>query len=155
MATRRTTASKKPKSKPRAKKPRRVADSLTVSVLQATLESTADGILVVDLDGNIVSHNRHFEEMWRLPAALIAANTDAAGRRRLEHVRDQLVNPQVFVDGIQERYAEPQSDSFDVLIFKDGRVLERYSIPLRLEGRSVGRVWSLRDVTARRRGECV
>jgi len=133
-----------------------VSDSLTVSVLQATLESTADGILVVDLDGNIVSHNRHFEEMWRLPAALIAANNDAAGRRRLiEHVRDQLVNPQLFVDGIQERYAEPQSDSFDVVIFKDGRVLERYSIPLRLEGRSVGRVWSFRDVTARRRAECV
>src|SRR5438876_258153 len=156
MATRRTTASKKPKSNPRAKKPRREADSLTVSVLQATLESTADGILVVDLDGNIVSHNRHFEEMWRLPAALIAANNDAAGRRRLiEHVRDQLVNPQLFVDGIQERYAEPQSDSFDVVTFKDGRVLERYSIPLRLEGRSVGRVWSFRDVTARRRAECV
>jgi len=125
-------------------------------VLQATLESTADGILVVDLDGNIVSHNRHFEEMWRLPAALIAANNDAAGRRRLiDHVRDQLVNPQLFVDGIQDTYAEPQADSFDVLVFKDGRVLERYSIPLRLDGRSVGRVWSFRDVTARRRAECV
>jgi PAS domain S-box-containing protein len=124
--------------------------------LQATLESTADGILVVDLDGKIVSHNRHFEEMWRLPAAFIADNNDAPGRRRLiEHVRDQLVNPQLFVDGIQERYAEPQSDSFDVLTFKDGRVLERYSIPLRLQGRSVGRVWSFRDVTARRRAECV
>src|SRR6266498_4444949 len=144
------------KAKPRAKKPRRVADSLTVSVLQATLESTADGILVVDLNGKIVSHNRHFEEMWHLPPALIAANNDAAGRRRLiDHVRDQLVNPQLFVDGIQERYAEPQSDSFDVLTFKDGRVLERYSIPLRLQGRSVGRVWSFRDVTARRRAECV
>src|SRR6266849_2435677 len=156
MATRRTTTPKKPKTKPRAKKPRRVADSLTVSVLQATLESTADGILVVDLEGNIVSHNRHFEEMWHLPAALIAANNDAAGRRRMiEHVREQLVNPQLCVDWIQDRYAEPESDSFDVLIFKDGRVLERYSIPLRLNGRSVGRVWSFRDVTARRRAECV
>src|SRR5712692_9679913 len=156
MATRRATTPKKPKAKPRAKKPRRVADSLTVSVLQGTLESTADGILVVDLDGNIVSHNRHFEEMWHLPAALIAANNDAAGRRRMiEHVREQLVNPQLFVDGIQDRYAEPESDSFDVLIFKDGRVLERYSIPLRLARRSVGRVWSFRDVTARRRAECV
>src|SRR2546421_12913894 len=94
----------KKKSKTRAKKPRRVADSLTVSVLQATLESTADGILVVDLNGKIVSHNRHFEEMWHLPAALIAANNDAGGRRRLiEHVRDQLVNPQLLVDGIQHR----------------------------------------------------
>ncbi|PYO71848.1 MAG: hypothetical protein DMD64_13325 [Gemmatimonadetes bacterium] len=144
------------KPNPRAKKPRRVADSLTVSVLQATLESTADGILVVDLDGKIVSHNRHFEEMWRLPTSFIAANNDAAGRRRLiQHVKDQLVNPELFVDGIEERYAEPASDSFDVLTFKDGRVLERYSIPLRLDGRSVGRVWSFRDVTARRRAECV
>src|SRR5436309_949949 len=144
MVTRRTTTPKKPKAKPRAKKPRRVADSLTVSVLQATLESTADGILVVDLEGNIVSHNRHFEEMWHLPTSLIAANTDAAGRGRLiAHVRDQLVNPQLFVDGIQDRYAEPESDSFDVLILKDGHVLERYSIPLRLNGRSVGRVRSI------------
>jgi len=133
-----------------------VADSLTVSVLQSTLESTADGILVVDLDGNIVSHNRRFEEIWGLAPALIAANDDAAGRRRLiQHVQDQLLNPQYFVDGIQERYAEPESDSFDMLNFKDGRVLERYSIPLRLQGRSVGRVWSFRDVTGRRRAECV
>src|SRR5881296_1474083 len=98
MASRRSNGPKKAKAAPRAKKPRRVADSLTVSVLQATLESTADGILVVDLGGKIVSHNRHFEEMWHLPPALIAANNDAAGRRRLiDHVRDQLVNPHLFV----------------------------------------------------------
>ncbi|HWC73954.1 MAG TPA: PAS domain S-box protein [Gemmatimonadales bacterium] len=145
-----------PRRKQRAKKPRRNADSLTVSVLKSTLESTADGILVVDLEGNIVSHNRRFEEIWNLSPALITANKDAAGRRRLiEHVHSQLVNPEYFVDGIQERYAEPESDSFDILNFKDGRILERYSIPLRLEGRSVGRVWSFRDVTARRRAECV
>ncbi len=156
MPRRRPTPPRKAKTNPRAKKPRRVADSLTVSVLQATLESTADGILVVDLNGKIVSHNRHFEEMWDLPPGLIAANNDAAGRRRLiAHVRAQLVNPQLFVDGIQDRYAEPESDSFDVLTFKDGRIVERYSIPLRLDGRSVGRVWSFRDVTARRRAECV
>ena len=154
MATRRSIPAKSGKS--RAKKPRRVADSLTVSVLKSTLESTADGILVVDLAGSIVSHNRRFEEIWALPPALIAANTDAAGRRRLvQHVQKQLVNAETFVDGIEERYAEPESDSFDILNFKDGRVVERYSIPLRVEGHSVGRVWSFRDVTARRRAECV
>src|SRR6059036_411833 len=121
MATRRTTTPKKPKAKKRAKKPRRVADSLTVSVLQSTLESTADGILVVDLQGRIVSHNRRFEEMWRLPREFIEQNNDAPGRRRLiEHVQQQLLNPQLFVDGIEERYAEPESDSFDILTFKDG-----------------------------------
>ena len=54
------------KPKPRAKKPRRVVDSLAGSVLKATLESTGDGILVVDLDGKIVAHNRRFEEIFDL-----------------------------------------------------------------------------------------
>src|SRR3989442_9320204 len=118
MAARRSKPTKRPPS--RAKKPRRTADSLTVSVLQSTLESTADGILVVDLDGKIVSHNRRFEEIWKLPATFIAANNDAAGRRRLiQHIQDQLINPQLFVDGILERYAEPETDSFDILTFID------------------------------------
>ena len=151
MTARRSQTTKKP-PKSRAKKPRRVADSLTVSVLQSTLESTADGILVVDLKGKIVSHNRRFEEMWGLSPTLIASHDDA---ELIDRVRNQLVNPQLFVDGIRERYADADADSFDVLTFKDGRVVERYSIPLRLEARAVGRVWSFRDVTARRRAECV
>ena len=142
----------KPKPKPRAKKPRRGSDSLTVSVLQSTLESTADGILVVDHEGRIVSHNRRFEEMWRLSAQQIAASDSPA---LIAHVQDQLVNPDAFVAGIRQRYADPESDSFDILNFKDGRILERYSLPLRVDGHVVGRVWSFRDVTARRRAECV
>jgi len=140
------------KPKPMAKKPRRGSDSLTVSVLQSTLESTADGILVVDDDGRIVSHNRRFEEMWRLSAQQIAASDSPA---LIAHVQDQLVNPDAFVAGIRQRYADPESDSFDILNFKDGRILERYSLPLRVDGHVVGRVWSFRDVTARRRAECV
>src|SRR5260370_39363755 len=124
------------KAKPRAKKPRRVADSLTVSVLQATLESTADGILVVDLNGKIVSHNRHFEEMWRLPPELIAANNAAAGRRRLiAHVQDQLVNAHELPDDLQERHADPEPVGLDVLMFKDGRGLDRRPLPRRWHGR--------------------
>ena len=98
MATRRSTPTKTTKGRPRAKEPRSAADSLTVSVLQATLESTADGILVVDLEGHIVSHNRRFEEMWNLPAGMIAANTDTAGGRLIQHLQDQLVNAEFFVD---------------------------------------------------------
>ncbi|HET9387895.1 MAG TPA: PAS domain S-box protein [Gemmatimonadales bacterium] len=141
----------KPKTK-RARKPRRAADSLTVSVLQATLESTADGILVVDFDGRVLSQNRRLSEMWRIPASVIASKNDA---ELIERVKEQLANPRQFVDKIRELYAAPTSDSFDVLAFKDGRIFERYSIPLRLDGRAVGRVWSFRDVTARRRAECI
>ena len=123
-----------------------------MSVLQATLESTADGILVVDLDGRVVSQNRRFAEMWAIPPALIASKQDD---RLIQHVQQQLTNPRQFVDKIRELYETPTSESFDVLAVNDGRVYERYSIPLRLNGRAVGRVWSFRDVTARRRAECV
>src|SRR6267378_3665090 len=151
MPTRRSRTTKA-RAKPRAKKPRRVADSLTVSVLQSTLESMADGILVVDDTGTIVAHNTRFEEMWGLSAQQIADNDSAT---LIVRVKDQLVNPDAFVAGIRQRYADPESDSFDMLSFRDGRILERYSLPLRMNGHAVGRVWSFRDVTARRRAECV
>ncbi|HYX83020.1 MAG TPA: PAS domain S-box protein, partial [Gemmatimonadales bacterium] len=83
-------------------------------------------------------------------------HNDVAGRRQIvERISAQLVDSEFFVDGIYERYDDAESDSFDVLNFKDGRIIERYSIPLRLDARSVGRVWSFRDVTARRRAEGV
>src|SRR3989442_2633034 len=104
MATRRSTTAKKAKPGHRAKKPRRVADSLTVSVLQSTLESTADGILVVDDTGMIVAHNSRFEEMWGLSAQHIAENESAS---LIGHVKDQLVNPDASVAAGPPRCAVP------------------------------------------------
>lgn len=122
----------------------------TLSLLGATLESTADGILVVDRSGKISSFNRKFLEMWRIPQPLISTLSD---RQALEYVIDQLVAPKEFIQKVHELYNQPDAESFDVLEFKDGRIFERYSQPQRLDGTSVGRVWSFRDVTERKRGE--
>jgi diguanylate cyclase (GGDEF)-like protein/PAS domain S-box-containing protein len=121
-----------------------------LSLHEATIESTTDGILVVDAAGRWESFNRNFVEMWRLPAQIVGSRDDDAA---LEFVLGQLEDPAVFISKVRELYDTPDAQSFDVLRFKDGRVFERYSQPQRLEERSVGRVWSFRDVTEQKRAE--
>src|SRR5207249_6661215 len=124
----------------------------TLSLLNATLESTAVGILVVDLAGRIVSFNRKFAELWRIPDSVLEQKNAA---QTLAFVVEQVAEPEKFLARIGELYARPEASSFDVLTFKDGRIFERLSQPQRIGGRSVGRVWSFRDVTETRRAERV
>lgn len=118
------------------------------SVLAATLESTADGILVVDHSGRIASFNSRFAEMWQLPSHRAGHDDDEL---LISMVLEQLCDPAAFLSTTQELHDDPESHSHDVLEFKDGRVFERDSLPQRIDGRVVGRVWSFRDITETRR----
>jgi len=122
----------------------------SVSLLRATLESTADGLLVVDNEGRMVSFNQKFAEMWCLPESIIASRDDNQG---LAFATDQLKDPEGFITKVKALYNQPDATSYDILEFKDGRVFERYSQPQRIGGKSVGRVWSFRDITERKRAE--
>ena len=118
-----------------------------LSLLSATLESTADGILVVAGDGRIAGVNNQFVTMWGVPRELLATQDDDAV---MGFVLDQLVDPAQFVQKIAGLYADPDAESHDVLDFRDGRTFERYSRPQKVADRVVGRVWSFRDVTPAR-----
>lgn len=122
----------------------------SLSLLRATLESTVDGILVVDLNGKIVSYNQRFQSMWRLTEQTLAIGESSDA---LMSVLEQVSEPEVFLRRVRELYANPEQEAWDVLEFRDGRVFERYSQPQKIGGRCVGRVWSFRDVTERRKAE--
>src|SRR3954469_16430845 len=124
--------------------------SRSLSLLRATLESTADGILVVDHLGKILSFNQKMADMWEVPAEVFASgDEELASNAALE----RLVYPDEFMTKVIELYKHPDEASYDVLELKDGRTFERYSLPQRIDDVPVGRVWSFRDVTARRRAE--
>ena len=122
----------------------------SISLLSATLDSTTDGILVANREGRIVNFNKKFLDMWGLSPIVESSQTHT---QLMTEVLDQLLEPEVFLQRLKEIYADPDTESGDVIEFKDGRIFERYSQAQRIGGISVGRVWSLRDVTARKRGE--
>ncbi len=116
------------------------------AITAATIESTEDGILVINEEGDVVLFNQHFLRMWRIPKDLESANN----AKMLDFVLDQLIDPEAFIVKVEQLSRSTDMDSFDTLEFKDGRTLERYSRPYLLDDRAKGRVWSFRDVTARK-----
>ena len=120
-----------------------------LSLLEATLDATADGILVTDLDGRVSTVNRRFLDMWRLPPELGVRGTPA--RDLVMSVLDQLTDPEGVIGRARVVQREVASDSHEMIEFTDGRVFERFSTPQRIGLDIVGRVWTCRDVTEHKR----
>ncbi len=117
------------------------------SVLQATFEATADGLVVEDTEGKVLRYNRRALQMWRLEGEeqLIRNKKQLACR-----VLAQVCDPRSYQERLRQIQENSGGESFDTLEFKDGRVFERYSRPQILNGTVVGRVWSFHDISQRR-----
>jgi PAS domain S-box-containing protein len=118
-------------------------------LLRATLESTADGILVIDEKGCISHMNKRFVKIWDVPEEPIQQEDS---QKLFEHLGCKLENPSTFLEKLQAPCSTDE-ESFDTLYLKEGKVLEVYSQPLIREGRFTGRVWSFRDITERKQAE--
>lgn len=116
------------------------------SALRATLEATADGILVTDLSGHIININHRFARIWQLPETLLNQQDD---QRLFAFIDAQLTAPQQYHQRLDELFATPRADGFDTLTLTDGRVIERYTKPQYLGSSVIGKVFSFSDVTAR------
>ncbi|HAO11706.1 MAG TPA: PAS domain-containing sensor histidine kinase [Planktothrix sp. UBA8407] len=122
----------------------------SISLLQATFDSTDAGILAVDRTGKVLNFNQKFVEMWQIPATLFKPPHDQSA---LAFVLRQLKDPPRFITTVMQLSSEPHTPTYDVVEFKDGRIFELYSHPSQMGEKLVGRVWSFRDITQRKRVE--
>lgn len=127
---------------------RRVENELEklIAELRATLESTADGILVTDLDGAIRSYNHLFAKLWGLPDELLTQRDDGAIYAWMDKC---MVDAGHYSERLGSINRSPLMESTDVLVLRSGKILERVTLPQYARGRPIGRVYSYRDITQR------
>lgn len=117
------------------------------ALLRLTLDSTYDGIVVVDEIDHVLDANRHFFELWDLPSDAFSEPGDAY----LEKIYEKMADPQGFR---LARQAQDGGDTkhFDAVELKSGKILEGYKRILDLNGHKI-RLWCFRDITERKRFE--
>ncbi len=115
-----------------------------IAELRATLESTADGILVTDLDGSIRSYNHLFARLWSLPEELLTQRNDNAVYAWMDNC---IVDASHYNERLASIRRSPLLEATDVLVLHSGKVLERVTLPQYARGRPIGRVYSFRDIS--------
>ena len=124
--------------------------ALSLSMMRATLDSTTDAIIVTDMNGNVRNFNEKYAEMMGVTRAQL--NKADVHKLRLRFSQ-RFKDPKGFVARVMNIYRTAPAKTFEVLEWKDGTILERFSQILLLDEKPVGRVWSFRNVTERKRGE--
>ncbi len=119
------------------------------SELETIIESTADGILVVDCDYNVIYVNTRFCEMWKIGQDLLFNSSYEAF---LNKTMEQLEDREIFFESMHDIFSTDESETY-VLNFKDGKVIEVFTCPLLEKTKITGRLWSFRDITDRKKVE--
>jgi PAS domain S-box-containing protein len=128
------------------------ADELAtaLAMMHATLESTTDAILVTDEINYVREFNEKYVKFWGIPPHMMIS---AHASELWNYISPQLKDPAAYLARIREIVDSSPAETFDVLEFKDGRVFEQNSAIQLIKQRNVGRVWSFRDTTQRRRAQ--
>jgi PAS domain S-box-containing protein len=119
--------------------------------LEAQVDVSIDGILVVDAQNKKILQNRRFLEIMRIPKEIAE---EADDKKTLHFIQENVKNPDQFIARVTHLYAHPDETGRDEIELKDGTVLDRYSSPMfDKAGRYYGRIWTFRDITERKRTE--
>jgi signal transduction histidine kinase/tetratricopeptide (TPR) repeat protein len=125
--------------------------SVQKSMLESQAEASVEGILLVGLDGKILSYNRNFANMWKIPEETLHSGSDEAA---LDSVLKMLVKPEEFLQRVRHLYDHPTETSREEIQLTDGRIFDRHSAPVQSsDGAIQGRVWFFRDITQEKAAE--
>ena len=125
--------------------------SFKTTVLETQLETTIDGILIVDENGKTILFNNRFAELWDIPQDILDTHND---EKMIHYVVSMLKDPESFTKRIKHLYNHKEETSSDIIEFKDGRMFKRYSAPMISESkRYLGRIWYFQDITAYKKAE--
>jgi PAS domain S-box-containing protein len=119
--------------------------------LEAQVNSSPDGILVVDTKKKRIQQNQRLMELFQVPKEIAEDDGDA---KLLQHVTGQMKNPKQFLERVEHLYAQPDEIGRDEIELAKGTILDRYSSPVRDKaGKYYGRIWTFRDITEQRKLE--
>jgi PAS domain S-box-containing protein len=122
----------------------------SLAMMRATLESTTDGILVTDAAGRMTDCNQKYEQMWGIARPIMASGDHD---RMVQENSRQFADARAFTEKIRTIFTNALPETFDLLNLADGRAFELFTKVLLVDALAVGRVWSFRDITERRRTE--
>lgn len=119
--------------------------------LEALVDSPLDGTLVVDATGRKILQNERFNQLFQIPARIVERPRD---REQLEYIAGCTGAPRQYIERVDHLYGHPEEVGRDEVVLTDGRVLDRFTSPVRSQGGEYyGRIWGFRDVTRERMRE--
>lgn len=116
----------------------------SLALLQATLESIASGVVVISIQGEVLTFNQQFAQMWQIPEMVVLSRDCERAKAFFEN---QLKDPNPFRRSVLEVSSQSEAESYEVLELKDGRTFAQYAKPQYLGNTVIGRVWNVWDIT--------
>ncbi|MBA3813306.1 MAG: EAL domain-containing protein [Alphaproteobacteria bacterium] len=118
----------------------------SLSLTRSTLESSTDGIIVIDNEGKIIDYNKRFVELWGVSPSMMASKKYSI---LIEYMLNQINNKKTYVEKLKIITKNIEETYVDIIKLKDNRVFEQYTQSQKMEEEIIGRVWSFRDITKR------
>jgi diguanylate cyclase (GGDEF)-like protein len=118
----------------------------SLSLIKSTFESSSDGIILLNNEGEIIDYNNKIVSMLQIPQNVIDSKRE---EEFIEYLTRQLENAEEFANNMHELQANPESISIETITFRDGKIFEYYSQPHKLNDKIIGRILDFRDITKR------